>query len=1240
MKRVFNLAFILFACVLFIGSFTSIIDNAYGQGRGDKRPAYMVVRDSTVTRVLIDPDFLDEIVLKSGSGNAPLADSAITLRLQKLTTGHFVATTLDSLSKFIIDSADFARFVRNGAIDTRLAFSVAFLDTLVGDENNYLILYARNARSADSSAYSDYADEAGTATYAIKYIGTDTIPAARFANIADYAAVAGSALSQQGYFTASQWDSIYDSTQVWFDADSAHYAKVADSLRANALEDTGMITSAIRNSRLVLSSQRDALNRTYAGLGHGAGNALSGTNPPIDSTGARKNFVQLYSADTTKVGFSSGIPNAGGIVADTTNTRLRYKSPGGTAAIFPDSSTIASMINTASDVYSADHVLRGLGGIPNRITTSTSTPSGGTDGDLWVVASGSDTAFYVRYSGSWRELVGGGGGGGSPTSVSTNSWGTVDADSLVPNLASVAETAINGYFVYTNGFMLNNNRSADFLGRIKADSIVSYAGSIFYLGASGDTIKTPSNGWIGRPNNPANSASVAARYMTVQGPCTVRTALFAEDIYVDPHSGDAQEDIGTRAQTFDDIYGEEIQAIGTATANASIRMVQNSDSFYVDHEYLVLRGIDILQANSNTTISDGSITITGGGVTTPSLDIGGGSTWGSSYLQVGGGDSLNIPASASLRIQSTGTAMLRSGAELLVPSDTSNSFADIATGSEQYFLLLDDEKNALRSPCPDVSASNYVISKDWMKRFWTDRFWNATKFESRKDSLRYYYWQFKQPTCNDSLVLDPNNNNSEIVWPTIEGTPIEWPDTAQALILPWITPGLPVGPYWIDSTADGAYYADPVPGLPEGILKVDQRANDTLAYITGRYSTIKAALDSLVTFRCAVGADCTRGSEAGELDTFYVSTKSATISKQLSMYRGSVLVQDSIRQVLPDFITESGAWVKFEKASESAQMWLQVECWINDSIFTVRDSVLRAATIDNTWTLTFAKKPTILVYPPVDGQYINLAETCNIGDYCPVKIKGVDKNSVVLTNKDRDPTPSISQMFKVSGSGVNDTYLGMPIEFEDLTIYYETTAAVVPANVLSGFLKFTNCNLIVKTNGTTSNSFIQFNYYDAATISERARPTFIVDNCVVIADSDVTVFDVAADSVVFQSSNSSYSVSGDNGMVLYFSDKWGEEAPRFSRDEFFFGLSGTYTTPQGKLIETNQNPAGSTEKVKAPSCVFIGLDPATPSNLLTYPSGSPNFLYSATFAYSVDDTKPPAKLRDGLIPVKPPWSPK
>jgi len=1228
-SKFFPIAFFLLLVILTYGLMWNGCNSAHAQGRGDKAPATQSVRDSTIILRLFHPDLRDTLVFQSATGNAPLADSAITLRLQKLTTGHFIATSADSLYKMLIDSADWARFVRAGGLTSRAVFSATAFDSLQGTSNyaSNWVLYSTHARGADSAAFAQYSFTSGTADYALHYIGTDTISAARYANVAGYAAVAGSAITTQQDFTAQQWADIADTIAAAGASDSVTQAKRADSLNALAIDSYGMFTTTIKNDYLTTPDLRDALD--------GAADALNSANVAIDHNTLSKGYARTRnSQDSLTIGLAgTGFTQSGRratMTIDTTTADSAFMTVwdrNSTKWLFPDTNMVGDRVDRKVTAALTTYVQNGSGTVPVTLHNTVGDPSGptGAVGDWAINTVGG--ALWVKTGASTWTLVSSG-GASSDSAIYLVIGGTAI------HVDSVAIKTKTNTFTQAQTF----NAISDFSGNAKFDSIEARSGDKINF-VAGDTL------WghfqIGGAAT-ANQPDARINQLTVSDYAIINGDLEIGNIY--PSAAGKAIGAGTATgDLWDLMYLRQLYMEGNATDGQALLTVANngsSEAFQVtaaaSGSNVTLSSADLNVNSATLTVTSGDITNTGGTANLPTINVGGGSGWNTTALTLADPDYLDITGA-------TGAIYLRSGAELRVPNDSSNSFSDIATGSTQYYLTSTGEKNALRTPCPDLSGTNYVISKDWMKEFWTRRLWPTGLFKQKKDSLRAIYGTFKNPGCNDTVDFN-SFNNAELVWPIdTTAVPIEWPDTAQALILPWITPGIPVGPYWIDSTSNGIYYADPTPGYGEGILKVDQRTNDTLGFINGRYKTIKTALDSLVNFRCNVGTDSTLNAETGaaaaELDTFTLRTKNAAGNWMLKMYRGSVMVQDSIRKDLPDFITEAGAWVKFEKTGEAAQRWLQVECWLNDSVFTVRDSVIRAATIDSTWTLTFAKKQTILVYPPVDGQYINLAAACTIGDYCPVKIKGVDKNNVVITNKDRDPTPSVSQLFAVSGVGVNDTYLGMPIEFEDLTLYYEPIGGtVLPTIQVAGNAKFTNCNMIVKSTGATTNPFIQFNYYDAATITEANRPTLIVDNCVVIADSDVTVFELAADSITFQSSNCSYSISGDDGIIVYASDVWGDDPPRFSRDDFFFGTTGGGAL--GIVVETNQNPAGSNEKIPAPACVFIGKDPGTPGNFLNMPSASEVFQYSTQLFWDSNDTKPPAKLRDGAIPVKPKWSPK
>lgn len=1255
MKRYNSFAFWALFGVLMYGLLTYMTDTAHGQGRGDKRPAFQILRDSTITRVLIDPEFLAQIVFESSNGNAPIADSALALKNGVLTSGNFKSASLDSFLKLLVDSSDYARFLRDGAILSRSAFSPTAFDSLQGDANSYWVLYALNSRHADSADYSDYSFLSGTATNAQNYVGSNPVPEAIYAQTANYATTAGTAASLLSFLSAAVWDSIYDSTLIWTNSDSALFADTAGELKDNAVDRLAVFNSTIQSTYLPTANQR-------AALGNDFDTPLSATNPPVDSIGWEKYTVRQLNPGGIKfkIGAVGHAYTSNAMAVDTSGTgggtiNLRFQDGNGTKSVVKDSVGVAEMINTVSDADSVDYILRGTGATPDMVVIANSSPAG-TNGRLWVDTSGfavNDTGQLKLFSeGIWKIIGSGGSGGGSGTELYQHRFSaSIDGDSFL--VRSRRDTT------FQDLHLGNDSGDTVFVKRIDADrvmpdTITASSGNLVRFGQALGTADTliptsTSGGYLGSSSNVnrmwnGHFATLYAGGALINGGNFIASATqgeairIGEDLIPDTTGAHSLGQVSSNSLVnaasliYDrgyfvsaNILDSVIVSDQSSPSSTTNRLVMSQTGGLTSYN------LPVSIHNENVSISGaGGVTISGSG----SFNAGT-NHFSSNGLTIQSGDAVNFAGSNIVSVGALGVVEIAPTATIMIDNDSAAVFQNNEE-TEYYYLLTDDEKNSIRWACPDPSGTNYLITRQFLKEYFVDRYWKVSDYYlSRKDSLRYYFNQFRRPGCNDTLAF-PSINMVEFTWPIVPSTPIEFPDTSQRVIMPWITPGVPVGPYWIDSTSNGVYYSDPVPGIGEGIWKVTQRANDTLAFINGRYATLKAAIDSLPNWRCDLYGDVNTDGGARELDTFRVNTFGATVGARLKTYRGDTVIDTAVAKI-PEFLRQPGTFVKFEKASYANNRWLRIESWPADSCFVVRDSLLQAEGTLTGFTLTFAKMQTIEVHPAVDGSYVNIPSTITIKDCSPVKIKGYDKSTVVLTNK-TNSTPSTSAMINVSAVGTDNVYLGMPIEFENISIYYEAVSGATAGGIeVSGNVTFKDVNLFVDSDGT-SNPVVRHSYYDAGTITELNRPTFIVDNCVVIADSDVTIFEFTSDSVLFQSSNSAYSVSGSDGRICNFLDPWGDDPPRFKDDEFYFPLSGTFASPQGKIIETDEIPAGTSEKIPVSGCTFIGLDPSTASNVITIPSGDGQLIYSVQ--YNSSDTKPPAKLRDGALPVKPPYSPK
>lgn len=1208
-SKFFHVVFYTILLITFYGIISHGCSPVRAQGRGDKAPATQSLRDSSITLILIAPSLRDTLVFQSASGYAPIADSALTLRTNTLVLAHLKTTAYDSLIKLVVDSSDYARFLRNNAISNRSPFASIAFDSL----QNYWVIHCDSADYATRSGRSDSSGYADAAHSSIKYIGTDPVAEATHADIADYADVAGSAVSFYGYFTPTQWDSIIDTVAAVAGAlDTVDFAYEADStaeLHDNAVDRLAAFSSSMQSSYLPTANQKSALGASQ--------HALTGTNYVMDRTGAYRNFIwnkdtasSASRSDSFTIGVSTGAFAKIGLrptmIFDTTTADSGFfkffHGPTSNVWLFPDSNMVGDRVDRkilSFDDTLVAYIRNGAGYLPTMVHNVAGVPSPGTGvtGD-WAMNTTAKTIYIKTGASTWELVAGGGGGVDSVTSFMYGA-SVIPTDSLAPRGRDniwYGDNEFQGELSVSSGQMKVGLAAIDTVAGL-GDKTVVIDSILFVKNIGSSTIN--GDAWFDD--------------LTVQDVCSTKANLIAENIY---------------PATTGTYY------IGHRGSSLLYNQISAGKFYAVD-------GAPLVTVRTNGTSSD-SVTITGsGGISSIGLPVSVVSdnltVTNGTIQQTGTGEinGVTISAASGPYMNSTALYVNTTGDYIQGYHDT---IATIKYGSgTPIFSLSADEKQSVLATCPDPTSANPLITKQWMKEFISGYlFKDADSLVRKNPRLNIFY---KHPDCNDTIswgltpmpYLPGHNRPVEIPQGWNGGTPIDQ-DSGRLvqIIQPWINPGWPIGPYWIDSTAGTISSVDPGPGIGEHEFQVSERFYGDDSYFTGKFQTLKQALDSLPNFRCRLWTTVGAAS-AGNPDTFQVKTQGLNAYRyaMLSFYRGKTEVMDSIHEVLPPFLLEPGVWVKFAKSSDTEQRWAQILEWVNDSTFTVDDSVLNGQfpdAIDSLWTLTFAKKAIIEVFPPVNGGFVELASAAYIHDVCPVHIKGLSKDEVVITNDAKFDT-----LFKVDGTGVDNVYTGMPIEFSNMTLLYDTlTGGTSSPLVLSGNVNMRDMNIAARSINVNSRGFLLLNY--ASTVTVRgAEPSVVFENVTMVADADVVCVSLYQDSSSFQSYNCVYSIGGDSGRVM---KAWADEVytPSFNADIFYVWKTGA------KVV--GSHVAQTTNKALATQCTFINIDGVTSDGSAACAGGYTAFYPTTSNSYAAAVTQPPAKLRSGSLPVKVRYAPK
>jgi len=1241
------IAVVLFAA--FVLSSAIGCNDADAQSRSTKNPAYQILRDSTITFPLLSPDLRDTLAFVGANGNVILADSAKKLRLKSLFTSHFTSSSLDSIKAIIVDTAKYGRFVLAGAITSRNAFTAAIFDSI----RNHWVLESVFADSSARAGQAANATTAGTATYALNYIGTDTISAARYANVAGYAEVAGSAIAILADITDDQWAEIRDSIEAISGAltkvDSAVLADTARAVRRDGIDSLTDFTSTMQGNYIPTLAQKTAIGRQYRGTQPGAGSddgaLLTGANPPVDSTGAAKNFVfKRTPGQPIFIGFGDHTAAKNEIIIDTSSSSggagaLRVMPENGDTTVFKDSIAVAAMINAASALDSVDYVLRGANGSPSRISVTNADP-GAVNGALWVDTTNlaaNDTATLKIYWDSQWNVVGGagGGGGGAATDLSTARRGTVDADNVL--FRDQRDTLFS--------IIVVGDDSGDslFAKRVRAnqldvDTILATGDNTIYVRDAWET--SIARRWIiGSPTSASSSpngyfnsiyAGTSSSYTLFAAGTGNITTGSGTDIVPLLTSG---SNIGFVTQKFDNvlsrpynnIYGESIFARDTLRVSNGLQPAYETDYIlFTNTSGMRSVNLPVSVENNTFTVSNGNIQHTGGVLSTPSISVSGSGAWNSLGIDLAANDRISL--------QSGGTIQIPSGARVWIPSDEAFVFTD-PTETDSYYVVNHDEKYSLVSACPDVDSANPVVSLQFMKGWVQSAFIVPadTIYDRRANPRRFNY--YKAPGCDDSIYFAEPVNNQTVIWPTWYRNP-EWFNNSD-LILPWDYPGVPVGPYWIDSTTNGLYYNDPGPGYAEHILQVSERFDSRFGFINGKYGTIKEAVDSLPNWRCKLNRAVTT---SDSITTFSVNTLAASGTKQISFYRGETLVEDSIQALLPRHLRKEGTYVQMLNTSTTASRWVLPVSWPSDSTFVVEDSTIASMfksssteAFDSAWTLTFAQKSTIQVLPPVSGGVIQIDEKITIHDVCPIRIEGLGENETILTNE-RNDTTLVATMFETPFvAGYNPCYIGMPIEFANLTIYADTLGGNHnPIIKTSGNTRLENVTIISRIS-TNNKGVIWHGYHDNSLVLH-SLPSVVFDNVTAVLDKNGILLHTLDDSTSFCSYNSAYSIWGDSAAVIY-PDENMAYIPQFYGDQFFFRDGAGYVA---KTYATQSFDSS----ISVVQCHFIGKDGVSSDGTAVVRGSWVRIIPSGNNSYNSVMAQAPSRLKRGSLPIKTFWASK
>ena len=1194
--------------------------------RGTQIDAAVSLRDSTIDTLLIRPeDWAIIAKLRSGALQPGVVDSnSFTSAWLNILRSSFVGHA-DTADVVITSSANSDSSVVTGQLPYRFVMRAgsSTISPLIPSARYAMIIDTADGGGSariiirDLTGDESYFVDSAAVVEMINDAAADQSDTVAFSYESDHSAT--SDLSYATLQTIVVEDSTIDSnsyTPAWKNylrGSFITWSKTADSLTASAIDDFGQFSSGMKSTYIPTAAQKSAMSGVVT---------PGATNPFADTTYVSERFVRNFDGKDYPLWFSYhndpdsvGATGKGYFLIDTVGLGFTITDLSGTRFAIEDSATLRSVITAAV----GDYVLKGTGGGPTRFTVAAATPSGGSNLDAWINTN--DTTLNVKISGTWVEVASGGGGGGTPTSVSTNSHGVVDADSI----AFITRGAsISGEWAHTADMYMMNGSNLNVLGEAYLDSVVAYSGDFIRI-AQADTL---GGLFVIGSVNASKQPDAYIRNLTVSATSDLGVEIDVGTIDPSDPAGTVGKD-NTSLNQFEWVYTNGLDMDYNATQGYPTVVIDNGGTeqlaviMQASNSYIALDDVNIQSENGDITVSSGSVTAT-------NFNTASGPQLSSTGMDLATGDYINAPNGTTIRVQS--------GAEILVESDISNSFAKVTNTAEQYFLVDSTQKAGLVQACPDPSSSNPFVTKLWIKEYL-----NRGPRKTRDDiytnrqgtgprSLLYY----KYPGCDDSLYI--GYNNVGIVWPVdTTARPIEWPDTLQKLILPWLIPGYPVGPVHVDTTAHGIMGIDPDGGLPEHIMRVSERYDSLLGNYTGKWPLLRQAVDSLPTISCRLykeklAGDIAVNNDTTNVDTFMIGPRMGVTAQKLDFYRGTVAAASDIAASLPSYMTKPGTYVKFEATSASTNRWNKIESWLNDSTFTVFDPIWNKATIDTAaTTVTFAVMPTIEVEPPVKGGYVYLPSAITIKDISPVHIKGRDKNTVVLTNVPENGHVATDILFDIQGATINDAYIGMPIIFSNLTFLTDTAGSATNYAIkVSGNAKFENCNIVGRYR--QGQKAMIYHEYSISHVSQPTPPSLVFEDCVVASDSNAILIRITGDSTRFQSDGNTYAIAGDSSYIM-----WAEGnlvfQPTFSFDQFYFNDDSRLFMGTGASTQTN-------DSVIVMQSQFINQDPAGTGTSRMFNGDWDGVYVNGNNSYNVLVTRPPAKVAEGSMPVDVPFMPK
>ena len=236
-------------------------------------------------------------------------------------------------------------------------------------------------------------------------------------------------------------------------------------------------------------------------------------------------------------------------------------------------------------------------------------------------------------------------------------------------------------------------------------------------------------------------------------------------------------------------------------------------------------------------------------------------------------------------------------------------------------------------------------------------------------------------------------------------------------------------------------------------------------------------------------------------------------------------------------------------------------------------------------------------------------------DHSPVTIRGLGADVTAITNAANgySGAPGVTQMFKCISGASNDYGYGLPITFENMTIYNVDTTSDNPNLQLSGKIKFND----VKIGGRAKEGKYVIGFDSPSELADigvsRGMQSLELNNVDMAQDSDVVCIYIADTLVSFSARNCEFLYDGNGGLVFKANDPCVGGRREFSHCTFY-GPPTASVTPFTVV-------AG--DSIFARSCDFLGTATYTTTGANEYIIGS----VATMFNYEdTTPTNPPARL--------------